>query len=110
MSNDDRSMSFCPIIYPTNQISHCAVMNRWELKVGGFEVSGRNLLKDQLPFAPAPLFMLAGLKAKAQQGCDPGKSSSSAVGGEVLLTLIAWLSSSSCGFVHLVKAADGWWH
>ena len=68
---------FVQLFHPTNQISHCAVMNRWELKVGGFEVSGRKLLKDQLPFAPAQLFMVPGLKAKAQQGSDPGKSSSS---------------------------------
>ena len=107
---------FVQLLHPTNQSSHCAVMNRWELKVGGFEVSGRNLLKDQLLFAPAHLlFMVAGLKAKAQQGSDPGKSSYST--GSVarfncmrsLVILLLWFcpfSQSSCRTVALIAISQ----
>ena len=90
-------------------------MNRWELKVGGFEVSGRNLLKDQLPFAPAHLFMVGGLKAKAEQGSDPGKCSSTT--GSVprfncmhsLVLLLLWFcpfSQSSCPAVALIAISQ----
>ena len=90
-------------------------MNRWELKVGGFEVSGRNLLKDQLPFAPAHLFMVGGLKAKAEQGSDPGKCSSTT--GSVarfncmhsLVLLLLWFcpfSQSSCRAVALIAISQ----
>ena len=45
--------------------------------MGAFEVSGRNRLKDQLQLKPALLFMVLVLPGfKAQQGNDPGKSSS----------------------------------
>ena len=83
---------FVQLLHPTNQSSHCAVMNRWELKVGGFEVSGRNPLKDQLPFAPAPLFMRwPGLKSGHNKEVTLG---SLPLAREVLVVLIAralWL-------------------
>ena len=86
-------------------------MNRWELKVGGFEVSGRNHLKDQLPFAPAHLFMVGGLKAKAEQGSDPGKCSSTtgSVARFNCILLLLWFcpfSQSSCRAVALIAISQ----